>query len=132
MSVKDRWRARYRKPPEPSGIDGHNSEAPPGSPSSSRRRLDDNNIETLPGSRASSQASTRGRQVARAVLGAGKPTFDYGPAAAATRPARRSGKLSSFKHYDPDAGRGATHAPWSTELGASLAGADVRVNLSVA
>ena len=101
-------RASYLKPPDLSGIDSHNIETPPRSRASSRRRdrrsIDDNNVDTPAGSRASSQASAaRGRQAARAVLEAGKPTFDYGPAAAAVTPARRSGKLSSFKAYDPDA-----------------------------
>jgi hypothetical protein len=113
-------KASYLKPPDLSGIDSNNIETPPRSRASSRRRLDDNNIETPPGSRASSQASTRGRQVARAVLGAGKPTFDYGPAAAATRPARRSGKLSSFKAYDPDAGGVRPMRPGAPSSGPAL------------
>jgi hypothetical protein len=99
-------KASYLKPPDLSGIDSHNIETPPQPRASSRRdrrTIDDNNIETPAGSRASSLASARGRQAAKAVLEAGKPAFDYGPAAAAARPARRSGKLSSFKAYDPDA-----------------------------
>ena len=87
-------KASYLKPPDLSGIDSHNIETPPRSRASSRRSIDDNNIETPAGSRASSlaSASARGRQAAKAVLEAGKPTFDYGPAAAAVT--RRSGKLS--------------------------------------
>ena len=116
-------RASHLKPPDLSGIDSRIIDTPPQSRASSRRRdrrsIDDNNVDTPAGSRASSQASVRSRQAARAVLEAGKPTFDYGPAAAAATPARRSGKLSSFKAYDPDApavrpmrpGRAPTYGP---------------------
>jgi hypothetical protein len=103
-------RASYPKPPDLSGIDSNNIETPPRSRASSRprdrRSIDDNNVDTLAGSRASSQASAvRGRQAARAVLEAGKPTFYYGPSGGGGTPGRRSrsGSCSSFKAYDPDA-----------------------------